>query len=133
MYNANRISGRFDYGGVLFVPASLNGLRLYFLVDPGSAYCAINQKLLDKIVAEPTTEKRSIAPVGKKIIEVPTLRIENFVVGGLREKNFLVSILDFPEGFQIDGLLGMDFMGKYRITIETDTATLILREIPKKK
>ncbi|MDZ7289887.1 MAG: retroviral-like aspartic protease family protein [candidate division KSB1 bacterium] len=133
MYKANRIAGYFDYGGVLLVPVSLNGLRLYFMVDSGSAYCAINQKLLDKIVAEPTTEMRSVAPLGKEVIKTPTLLIENFVVGGLREKDFVVSIVDFPAGFQIDGLLGMDFMGKYRITIETDSQTLILREIPKKK
>lgn len=75
MFRANRISGWLDYGGVLLVPANLNGTRL----------------------------------------------------------NFLVSIIDFPPDFQIDGVLGMDFMGKYRITIETDTATLVLRGIPKKK
>jgi hypothetical protein len=48
-------------------------------------------------------------------------------------RNLLISIVDFPMGFQFDGVLGMDFVGKYRITIETDTNTLILREIPKKK
>jgi hypothetical protein len=30
-------------------------------------------------------------------------------------------------------LIKKSTMGKYRITIETDTATLVLREIPKKK
>lgn len=133
MYKANRITGYFDYGGVLFVPVRLNGLRLNFMVDSGSAYCAINQKLLDKIAAEPATEMRSVAPLGKEVIKTPTLRIKNFVVGGLREKGFVVSVVDFPAGFKIDGLLGMDFMGKYRITVETDRATLILREISKKK
>lgn len=49
------------------------------------------------------------------------------------QKKVLVSVVDFPEGFRLDGLLGMNFLGKYRITIETDTATLILREIKKKK
>jgi len=49
------------------------------------------------------------------------------------QKNILVSIVDFPDRFHLDGLLGMNFLGKYRITIETDTATLILREIKKKK
>jgi hypothetical protein len=44
-----------------------------------------------------------------------------------------VPIVDFPKDIQSDGLLGMDFMGKYRITIETDSARLVLREIPIKK
>ena len=133
MSRANRISGKFGYGGVLIVPVELDGVLLRFIVDTGAAYCSVNRQALDKIVAEPTAEKRSIAPIGKKVVDAPTLRIGNFVVGGLRAKNFLMSIIDFPAGFKIDGLLGMDFMGKYRIIIETDTAMLILREIPKKK
>jgi predicted aspartyl protease len=132
LLRANRILGRF-YRGVLLVPVELKGSVFKFLVDSGAAYCVVSQKLLDKIIAEPTAEKRLIAPVGKHVVEVQTLRIDNFVVGGITAKNFLVSVHDFPGGLLIDGLLGMDFMGKYRITIETDTQTLILREIPKKK
>ncbi|KAA0221880.1 hypothetical protein EDS67_27820 [candidate division KSB1 bacterium] len=62
-----------------------------------------------------------------------TLRIDDFVVGGKMQKNMLVTIVDLPPGFQLDGLLGMNFLGKYRFTIEPDTATLILRNIPVKK
>lgn len=51
-----------------------------------------------------------VAPVGKQLSEATTLRIENFLVGGLRENGLKVSVVDFPEGFQIDGLLGMDFI-----------------------
>lgn len=133
MFKANRIPGWIAYGGVLFVPVRLSGARFYFMVDSGAAFCGINRMLLDKIIAEPTGKTRSVAPLGKELISTPTLRIENFVVGGLKENGFEVSVFDFPVGFQIDGVLGMDFMGKYRITIEPDNKTLILREIPKKK
>lgn len=117
----------------MFVPVELNRSVFKFLVDSGAAYCAINRKLSDKIVAEPTGKTRPVAPLGKELVNTSVLRIENFVVGGLKENNFEISVVDFPIGFQIDGILGMDFMGKYRITIEADTKTLILREIPKKK
>ncbi|MCI0693750.1 retroviral-like aspartic protease family protein [candidate division KSB1 bacterium] len=133
MFRANRISGWLDYGGVLLVPANLNGTRLNFLVDSGAANTAVKRQALDKITAEPTEIKRSIAPVGQKTVTVSTLKADDLVVGSVVQKNLMVSIIDFPSGFQFDGILGMDFMGKYRITIETDTATLVLREIPKKK
>lgn len=132
MLHANRIAGRF-YNGVLLVPVDLNGAVFKFVVDCGAAYCAISRKLLDKVVAEPTDFKISIAPVGKEAVVASTVNIENFVVGGMRQKNILISIVDFPTNLQIDGLLGRDFMGKYRITIEPDTQTLDLRQIPKKK
>lgn len=132
MYKASRIPGWFDYGGILLVPVELNGSVFTFMVDSGAAYCAINRKLLDKIVAEPADLKLSLAPLGKKIVTVSTLKIENFVVGDKVQKNALLAIVNCPEELKIDGLLGMSFMGKYRITIETDTATLVLREIKKK-
>ncbi|MGH7456700.1 MAG: aspartyl protease family protein, partial [bacterium] len=125
MFRANRISGWLDYGGVLLVPANLNGTRLNFLVDSGAANTAVKRQALDKITAEPTEIKRSIAPVGQKTVTVSTLKVDDLVVGGVVQKNLLVSIIDFPSGFKFDGVLGMDFMGKYRITIETDTAILV--------
>jgi predicted aspartyl protease len=132
LFKANRISGKLGYGGVLIIPVELDGVTLRFIVDTGAAYCSVTHKALDKIIAKPTTAKRSIAPIGKEIVPVSTLQVDNFVVGGLTKKDFLMSIIVFPDGFQIDGLLGMDFMGKYRITIESDTATLILRQIQQK-
>jgi predicted aspartyl protease len=133
LFSANRIPGRLIHGSVLLVPVRLNGFRLNFLVDTGAAYCSISRKALDQITAEPTDIKVWLAPVGKEPIAASTLKIDTFAVSGIVLQNLLVPIVDFPENLQIDGVLGMNFMGKYRITIETDTATLILREIPKKK
>lgn len=121
------------YRGVLFIPVELNRSVFKFLVDSGAAYSAINRKVLDKIIAIPAGKTRTVAPLGKEVVTTSVLRIEEFVVGSLKESSFEISIVDFPVGFQIDGALGMDFMGKYRITIEPDTKTLVLREIPKKK
>jgi len=106
---------------------------LRFLVDTGAAYYALSRRLLDKIVAKPATSKLTIASLGREVTTVSNLRVERFVVGNMLQREVLVSLVDFPEGIQIDGLLGMNFMGNYRITIETDTATLVLREISKKK
>jgi hypothetical protein len=103
------------------------------MVDTGAANTAIKRQALDKITAEPSEVKRSIGPVGEKTITVSTLRVNDLAVGGMVQKNLLVSIVEFPRGFQFHGILGMDFMGKYRITLETDTSTLVLREIKKKK
>lgn len=70
----------------------------------------------------------------KEEIITTMLKVEKFVVGDKMQKNVLMSVVDFPKRVDnLDGLLGMDFMGKYRIMIETDKQTLVLREIPKKK
>lgn len=133
MSKSNRIACYFDYGGVLLVPVQLNAGRFLFMVDSGAAYCAINRKKLDTITAEPTAINLAIAPIGKNLVTTPALKIGNFSVGFLSQEDILVSIVDFPEELKLDGLLGMNFLGKYRFTIEPNTATLILHDIPPKK
>ena len=36
-------------------------------------------------------------------------------------------VLDFPQELKIDGLLGMNVLGRFRLTIEAETGTLVLR------
>jgi hypothetical protein len=45
----------------------------------------------------------------------------------------LVPVVDFPNSFNLDGVLGMSFLHNYRFTIEPDTSTLVLRDIPVRK
>lgn len=51
----------------------------------------------------------------------------------MSQEDVLVSIVDFRQELKLDGLLGMNFLGKYRFTIEPAAAMLILRDIPPKK
>jgi predicted aspartyl protease len=101
LFRANRISGWLDYGGVLLVPANLNGTRLNFLVDSGAANTAVKRQALDKITAEPTEIKRSIAPVGQKTVTVSTLKVDDLVLGSAVQKNLLVSLIDFSSRLSI--------------------------------
>ncbi len=134
MSRSNRISGFFAYGGVLIVPVTLNADRYLFMVDCGAAHFALNRRKLDVINAEPAGVNITIAPVGKSLITAPALTVRDFMVGAQKQNNILLAALDFPEALsKLDGLLGMNFLHNYRFTIEPDTATLVLREIPVRK
>ncbi len=134
MSKANRISGYFDYGGVLLVPVSLNGDTYTFMVDCGAAHCIINRNLLDQIAAEVSDTKLRLAPIGKQTVLASALKIKDFEVGARKQNDVTVGILDFPDELKkLNGLLGMNFLRNYRFTIEPDTATLVLREIPIRK
>ena len=134
MSQSNRITGYFAYGGVLLVPVTLNADRRIFMVDCGAAHCALNRRKLDLINAEPAGVNITIAPVGKNLVTAPALKVHDFMVGAKKQINVLLAVLDFPDALQkLDGLLGMGFLRNYRFTIEPDTATLVLREIPIRK
>ncbi|MFQ5674733.1 MAG: retroviral-like aspartic protease family protein [bacterium] len=73
----------------------------------------------------------SIAPAVGNVTQVPLASVSVLNVGSRSTKNLLVTISDFAKSMRFHGLLGMNFLERFRFTIEPDTATLILRDIPK--
>lgn len=125
---ASRVAGRLAHGGVLLVPVRVNGQDFEFLVDTGSAYTGIAPSTAAYLGVTPQTSPGvRIAPAHGPTVAVPTARLQTFSVGGHRLDNLEVVILDLPAELQIDGLLGMDVLGRFRLTLEPDRAILVLR------
>lgn len=99
----------------------LNAGRFLFMADSGQP------------IAQPTAITLAIAPIGRILVTTPALKIGNFNVEFMSQEDVLVSIVDFPQELKLDDLLGMNFLGKYRFTIEPAAAMVILRDIPPKK
>lgn len=131
--HASRIPGKWEFGGVLLVPVELDDSVCRFLVDCGAAHSAINRRLLDRITAIPSAITVTLAPLGKDTVVASTVKIRRLRVGAKIQNDLLMPIVDFPNSFNLDGVLGMSFLHNYRFTIEPDTSTLVLREIPIRK
>ena len=128
MQRASRIGGRLAHGGVLLVPVRVKGNDFEFLVDTGSAYTAIALPTARYLRTVPqATPGVRIAPAHGPAVQVPTARLDTLSVAGHMFDNVTVLVLSLPAEMQIDGLLGMDVLGRFRITLEPDTATLVLR------
>ena len=112
------------------VPVRVNGQDFEFLVDTGSAYTGLAAPTAGYlgVVPQPTPGMR-IARAHGPSIRVPTGRLEALSVGGHEVRNIDVLILELPSELRIDGLLGMDFLDRFRTTVEPDTATVILRAV----
>jgi len=61
----------------------------------------------------------------------PEVELTSFRVGTVGMSNFRVLVMSFHPNLGIDGLLGMDFLHRFRFTVEPDTATLVLRSLKK--
>ena len=57
------------------------------------------------------------------VVGLGRLRVGAFVVSGLE-----VFVYDLHPIFRADGLLGLDFLRRFRITFDFDAGVLILRE-----
>lgn len=130
--SSSRIAGRFDIGGVLVIPVKINGYPTELLFDPGAAFTGISHKFAEHygIKIEPT-RRIWIAGVHNEEIPTPLGTANEIRVGGVIRKDIRVIAITFPSRFKLHGLIGMNFLKGLRFTVETDTGTLILREIKK--
>ena len=126
----NRIPGYRAYGGVLIVSTLLDReTRAFMMVDSGAAFCCITPeiaRLLGYDLQRPMA-RRSIASAQGLEAEVPSFRLQSLQVGGIIVQALEVLVITFSPRLQIDGILGVNFLERFRSTFDFDTATLILR------
>ena len=126
----NRIPGYRAYGGVLIVATLLNQTRrAYMMVDSGAAYCCITPeiaRLLGYDLRRPMA-RHSIASAQGVDAEVSSFRLQSLQVEGIIVQALEVLVITFSPRLRIDGVLGVNFLERFRATFDFDTATLILR------
>jgi predicted aspartyl protease len=113
---------------VLLVPIRVQGQDVEFLADTGSAYTALSVDLaaLLDIESDPS-RTAAIAPAHSAIIRVPLITITELSIGGFHLTDVGAVVLELSRQLRFDGLLGMNVPRQFRMTIEIDTQTLVLR------
>ena len=126
---SDRVVGRLDYGGVLIVRALLGFSWVELLVDTGSAITALTPRTIGRIGLDPSqfAGRREIATAAGTSRIVRASRVPILRLGGIVVRNVEISILDMPPGLNVDGLLGMNVLGQFRVTLEFRRAVLVLR------
>lgn len=98
------------------------------MIDTGSAYTIVSQEILEFIGSSPaTSQKRRRIITGSGYEIVPVVFIETFSCFGKSIKDFEVLGHTLPFGVYVDGLLGMDFLGKFDIEIKTRNGEIFIK------
>lgn len=115
--------------GILIVKCQINAIYYGdFLVDTGAAMTAISQKFADEMDSDITKPIRHIQIASaRKVALAPVVKLDTLQVGSQKLHNADVLVLSLPSELRVDGLLGVNFLEKFRVTFEFDRATLILR------
>jgi len=110
------------------VPVRVQGRDFDLLVDTGSAYTALSKDVV-ALLAMPSDPRRTvnIVSIHGGILRVPVVTITELRIGGLRIANVTAVVPDLAPALKFDGMLGMNVLQQFRMTIETDTGTLVLR------
>jgi len=126
---ANKASIQFQRrGDLIIVNALLNGkVSVSFVVDTGASYTTISHATAAELGIDlgpsPTTLSFHTA---NGTINAPLASVGSMQVGGLEIKNITVAIHDvFPDA-SLAGLLGLNFLGQFRLDIDSQAGLLNL-------
>jgi predicted aspartyl protease len=73
------------------------------------------------------TARRSIFGAQGVVAEVPSFRLASLRVDGIVVEGLEVLVVTFSPRVKIHGVIGVNFLERFRPTLEFDTATLVLR------
>ena len=98
------------------------------LLDTGSAYTLISKEILESIGCSLALAKRIqriITGSGYEI--VPVIQVNRFHCMGSLLEEFEILAHTLPTGAYVDGLLGMDFLGRFDIEIKLYSGEILIR------
>jgi predicted aspartyl protease len=116
--------------GMLVVLAQINGLtHSWLLVDTGASLTVLSTKLAAQLELpiNANTRRSLVRVAGGREIPVPRVRLASMKLGTATIENLYVGVYDvFPTTSQVHGVLGMDFMRHFNVSIDHGRRRLVL-------
>jgi predicted aspartyl protease len=116
------------------VSASVNRAPGVMIVDTGAQWTILSPLLARRIgLAVPAdAPRRKLAVVGGQMIDVPFVTLPTLGVGTAVVENLQVGVYDiFPQVKILDGLLGGDFLHRFRVTVDRAANRMRLEPLPR--
>ena len=122
-------------GGVLVVRALFGeGQSARLVVDTGAGKTVLRPRVLERlgVFVQPDAIRVELITVsGERIPDVPLARIDSLDVGGVAVANLYVAAYDLlPQLPTVDGVLGLDFLGHFRVRVDRAASSMTLESAP---
>jgi predicted aspartyl protease len=112
------------------VRATLNDLDdVVLIVDTGAERTLISRRTAVRLgldLARPL-RLQPLAGIGQSP-PAPVVRLDRLRVGATAVDGLEISVYDLPAIVRAEGLLGLDFLRRFRVTLAFDTGVLVLRQ-----
>jgi hypothetical protein len=123
-----------NLGAHTFVSVRVNDslLDTLFLVDTGATHTILTPTLARRLDLKVPDDapRQDVTVFGGRKISVPFIRVRRVAVGTASVPDISVAIYDaFPDARVIDGVLGTDFLHRFRMTLDTAQGVLRLRSV----
>lgn len=120
----------FKHGEVVVVEAKVNQkASARFVVDTGASYTMISGAIAKELEIE-IDQNQPTMPfhTANGVIRAPLITLESIEIGGMEVKNLTAAIHDALPDPNISGLLGLNFLSKFRMDIDTEESILYLEK-----
>jgi len=112
-------------GASVIVPVTFNGaLTANLVLDTGATVTVVSRRIASNLALR-TLGASKVGTVGG-VITVPLARLGSLKVGEAEVHDLVVSIHDFSADPRIEGLLGLDFLKHFHVSLDARRRLLIL-------
>jgi clan AA aspartic protease (TIGR02281 family) len=114
--------------GHMVVPVLLNDTaeaRVVF--DTGAEMTVLSKKTAESLGLQPGSRRPVRLQTVAAQVQAPVAVLSSVQCGGMRQTDLPVAVLDLDLGRQVDGILGMDFLGNYTIRIDNEASRIVLK------
>jgi predicted aspartyl protease len=112
-------------GSSVIVPVTLNGVRKANLVlDTGATITVVSRQIARSLALSPLGTSK-VGTVGGMVI-LPLARLGSLKVGDAEVQDLVVSIHDFSPDPRVEGLLGLDFLKNFHLSLDAKRSLLLL-------
>ena len=120
-------------GAALMVPVYVNGQGPFrFVLDTGATLTCVDQQIAARLELP---QARGVTGVGAGVGSsgrMQIVRVDSVRLGAARAEELMACALDLQHtgsvGLEIDGLLGLNFLRAFRVTIDFEREILLLQE-----
>lgn len=107
---------------VVLVKATITGRysqTVHVALDTGATYTMIPWEIAEALGYAPeVAEDRIHITTASGIEKVPLINVDSFAVSTAKVSNLKVAVHDLPEKSRVDGLLGLNFLRSFHLSLD---------------
>ena len=109
----------------MIVSATMNQVMTgNLLVDTGATSTVISRRLANLLRLQPT--RRGVASTVGGPVSVAIAQLDSLKVGAAEVNNLRILVHDFSADPRFEGLLGMDFLGRFQVGFDSQKSLIVL-------
>lgn len=113
-------------GPAVIVPVTLNRtVSTYMALDTGATKTVLSQRIANSLGLN-LSGSRAVVETANGRVTVAVVRLASTKVGAAEVENMLVTVHDFSSNPHLGGLLGLDFLRRFQVSLDSSKQLLVL-------